>query len=66
MFGITFPGWLNSISGYDFSNNFGKKEEMSRSKSEPTEKSGLMASALAMQKERDTDTDKSGGRQKNA
>ena len=47
-------------------NNFGKKEERPAQKSNETSdsKSSLMASAMAMQKERESDTDKSGGKQK--
>ena len=64
---ITPPaGVRNGPGGYDLSNNFGKKEERPAQKSNETSdsKSSLMASAMAMQKERESDTDKSAGKQK--
>ncbi len=59
-------GVRNGPGGYDLSSNFGKKEERPAQKSNETSdsKSSLMASAMAMQKERESDTDKSGGKQK--
>ena len=59
-------GVRNGPGGYDLSNNFGKKEERPAQKSNETSdsKSSLMANAMAMQKEREADTDKSAGKQK--
>ncbi len=59
-------GVRNGPGGYDLSSNFGKKEERPAQKSNETSdsKSSLMASAMAMQKERESDTDKSAGKQK--
>ena len=47
-------GIRNGAGGYDFENNFGKEQERTIESNKDSSSSGLMAAALAMQKERES------------